>query len=300
MDIWQELQTAQHHPYVNAAKSMARKVQKLEWTLGCQAQLEQMSARYGEIERRHRLKREDFYEQYYTQSKPVVITGMMEDWPALSRWNLDYLKEKCGDRPVEIQFGRDADELYEINGNHHKKTMPLAEYIDLIHATGETNDFYMTANNFQHNADALQPLWGDVRILSEYLDPQAQHPYGMFWLGPKGTLTPLHHDLTNNFMAQVFGRKLVRLVPANQTPWMYNYKHCYSRANTLSRIDYERYPLFSRVKSIDVVLAPGELLFIPIGYWHEVTSLDVSMTFTLVNFLLPNRFSETYRTWHEI
>ena len=43
-------------------------------------------------------------------------------------------------------------------------------------------------------------------------------PFGMFWIGPAGTLTALHHDLTNNFIAQVTGRKMFKLLPPSAPP----------------------------------------------------------------------------------
>ena len=59
-----------------------------------------------------------------------------------------------------------------------------------------TNDFYLTANNNSSNRKVLPELWDDIGRLPEYL--QADQPSGFFWMGPAGTVTPFHHDLTNN------------------------------------------------------------------------------------------------------
>lgn len=47
-------------------------------------------------------------------------------------------------------------------------------------------------------------------------------------MGPRGTITPFHHDLTNNFMAQVIGRKRIKLASSWDIPLMRNYLHCFS------------------------------------------------------------------------
>ncbi len=80
----------------------------------------------------------------------------------------------------------------------------------MIYDAGQTNDYYMTANNSGVNEAALAALWQDVDLLPEYLVPEHRHGRSFFWMGPAGTVTPVHHDLTNNFMAQVIGRKLVQ------------------------------------------------------------------------------------------
>jgi hypothetical protein len=64
-------------------------------------------------------------------------------------------------------------------------------------------------------------------------------------------VTPLHHDLTNNFMAQVKGRKRVLLVPLVQTPYVYNHLHCYLRGDP-ENPDYDRFPLFRNCSIFDL------------------------------------------------
>ena len=41
--------------------------------------------------------------------------------------------------------------------------------------------------------------------------------------------------------------------------------------------DYEKYPLFQKIPIIEVTLNPCEVIFIPVGWWHSVKSLDISI-----------------------
>ena len=67
----------------------------------------------------------------------------------------------------------------------------------------------------------------------------------MLWLGPAGTITHLHHDLTNNLMIQVVGRKVVKLISPLDTPKVYNHHHVYSAiADVDAPIDDAQYTLF--------------------------------------------------------
>jgi len=101
------------------------------------------------------------------------------------------------------------------------------------------------------------------------------------WIGSVGAETKLHRDAYGwNCVAQLYGRKLWRLAP----------KEC----NIMpSRIPYEESTIWG-VKSskneiltksinsvIEIVLKPGELLVIPPGWWHEVKSLDTSVSINI-------------------
>jgi ribosomal protein L16 Arg81 hydroxylase len=41
----------------------------------------------------------------------------------------------------------------------------------------------------------------------------------------------------------------------------------------------------------DVILEPGETLFMPVGWWHHARALDVSITVTFTSFIYPNHFN---------
>jgi hypothetical protein len=100
-------------------------------------------------------------------------------------------------------------------------------------------------------------------------------------------------------MAQVIGRKQIKLVPLSDTPYMANHLHCYSQVDG-GAIDYDSFPSMRQAQLIECTLAPGELLFLPIGWWHYVEGLDASVTMTFTNFLRSNDFSRHYDTYHEL
>ena len=251
-----------------------------------------------EVPRMPKLSRQAFLDNYYALNRPVVMTGAMDDWPAMTRWTAKELKSRFGDRVVSVQANRDNDANYEVNSAKLRSEMTFGEFVDITETMGETNNYYITANNAETNSETLKDLWKDIIPFPEYLrdDPANR---GFFWFGPKGTVTPLHHDLTNNFMAQVRGRKLVRLVAPYELQNLYNNRHCYTAVN-LDKIDYDRFPLFRNVTVIDVEIGPGDLLFLPVGWWHHVRGLDTSITMTFTNFVFDNDFYSIYKTYQEI
>jgi hypothetical protein len=52
----------------------------------------------------------------------------------------------------------------------------------------------------------------------------------------------------------------------------------------------ERFPALEGLNVHQVMLDPGDALFIPLGWWHQVTALDFSVTLTHTNFRWPNDF----------
>ncbi|AIY42155.1 Hypoxia-inducible factor 1 alpha inhibitor [Collimonas arenae] len=297
-----EVQAALANPYLlgarQAGQRLKSRLKKHDWVLDIYRTLNRQTAGSSVVERRHRLSRDEFYRQYYLLNKPVIITGMLDDWPALTKWNFDFFRAHFGEREVEVQTGRSQDANYEINSTQHKSKMPLGDYLDMIQHAPESNDFYMTANNSSANRQALAELWQDIGRLPEYLNPESADD-GFLWLGPKGTRTPFHHDLTNNFMAQVIGRKRIKLIPACELAYVYNHHHCYTAVDG-SAIDYERFPLMRNVQLLECELDAGELLFLPVGCWHYVEGMEAGVTVSLINFQPDNNFSAFYSTYDEL
>lgn len=284
-----EVSAALSSPYIAGAQRLKNRLAKHDWILDNQRRMSHL--RSPQVPRVDKLSGDDFLNDFYALGMPVVITSMMDDWPARHKWSFDYFKSSLGDKEVQVQFGRNADEHYEQNKLKHQKTMPFGEYVELVRNAGHTNDFYMTANNDSQNRVALSPLWQDIVQIPEYLNADA--PGGFLWFGPAGTVTPFHHDLTNNFMAQVIGRKRVLMVPACEITQMYNHEHCFTHVDGRN-IDYARYPAMRDARVLETTIGPGEILFLPVGCWHFVEGLDVSVTVSFTNFRWDNHFTERY------
>lgn len=290
-----EIDAALCSPYLHGARRMANRVAKRDWVLSIQSQLNRLGD--DSIPRRERLSGDEFLQQYYRSNRPVIITGMLEHFPARSKWTLDYFAGRFADRMVEVQFGRNSDTQYEMNSIAHKREVRFGDYIDMVRTCGSSNDFYMTANNDSKNRESLKELWDDVAALPEYLTDDVERR-GFFWFGPAGTITPLHHDLTNNFMAQIMGRKRVRLVAPCELPRIYNVRHCFTDVDAKA-VDLQRFPAMADVTIHDCLLEPGEILFLPVGWWHHVEALDISVTLAATNFRWNNDFYTNYPPNHD-
>lgn len=290
-----ELYRVAADPYLRAAFDMKHTLNKRHWLLQTCDALAALDPRYSkQIEKRSTPDFDIFVREYYSKLLPVVLTNGFDHWPARSKWNPEYFAKTVGDKVIEVQFNRAQDRHYERNSRKYKQKMRMDEFCHLVVDGGESNDYYLTANNNQANLSELALLFDDVGNFGNgYRTPGTTKTSSHLWFGPKGAFTPLHHDLTNNMLVQIYGRKKLTLIPAFQVQYLYNDKHVYS-ATDFPDIDIERFPKMKDVTPIEVVLNPGEAVFIPIGWWHCVESLDVSISISFTDFVSVNTFFKSF------
>lgn len=283
-----EMKRAAKDPLFAAARRLQRRLAKRDWTLELHGRLANVCEGGLTIPVVERIEPRRFFEDFYAVNRPVLLKGLVDHWRALEKWSLDYLADTVGDAVVELQGERDAAEDYELAKDRHKRAAPLRDVIGAIRQVESSNDFYVTAYNDTGNKAALAKLYADLGPISILRD--TGRPEGFFWLGPKGTLTPFHHDLTNNLLVQMLGRKRVLMVPSWEVGRMKNAVHCFSERQP-SDWDSTDADLPMR---LECTIGPGDALFLPIGWWHHVEALDPSISMSFTNFAADNDFVGNY------
>lgn len=292
-----EIAEAQASPYFLAAGLVRARLAKRDWHLRIAADHERMAADMA-VPVRDRLPADAFFAEHYVPQRPVVLTGLVDHWPAMG-WTPHRLSALAGDPEIEVQRGREADTDYELNSIAHKGRDRLSAVLARWDAERPTNDWYVTANNGGHNRDALAPLWQDVGDIPGYLAAGAEPGRdGYLWIGPRGTVTPWHHDLTNNLLLQIRGRKRVSLVSSAQTGLMRNHRHCFSLFG--GDAGFSAAPEQERPRAMEVEIGPGDILFIPVGWWHHVTGLEPTIGMSFTNLAWANAPYEGYSSYEQV
>ena len=79
--------------------------------------------------------------------------------------------------------------------------------------------------------------------------------------------------------AQINGRKRVFLVPFEQTPLVYPFiDNIVNSQVDPENYSYQKFPKFISADVMETIVEPGELLFIPRGWWHYLRSLEPSIS----------------------
>lgn len=276
-----EVREAADDPLVRAGSVRTRRTRKMDGLLDAYAGMYRRSSESKAIPEVTALSEEDFREEFYYRNRPVIVRGGASHWPAVARWTPAFFRQRFGD--VEIEYMEGANR-YRHAGDVHRRTS-VAQFVDRIESTRASNEFYIVATNltFRRSADML-PLSDDLRQLP-FLPPVPLDDPAVvnLWFGPRGTITPLHHDVMNVVFTQIYGRKDFMLAPSFALPAVYNRYGVYSDVDPAA-IDRARFPRAENVTWLRASVAPGDVLLIPAGWWHWVYARDTSISISLADF----------------
>lgn len=294
--IESEIAALQTSPSFRAAAPIRDRLTKAQWVLQNRARLAAMDPAALSVPVLHRPDPDYFFRHHYGAHRPAVVSGLIDHWPLRTSWTLDAIAACLGDTPVRVQWNRESDPDFELKSHELGTFRPFGEIAERLRSTEPSNDFYITANNADQNREALEPLRADVGELPGILAPGSARD-GFIWIGPLGTVTPWHHDLTNNLLVQIQGRKRVRMVASHDTPLMRNTRHCFSAWGTADLLPGPAHA--DRPAVLEATIGPGEALFIPVGWWHHVEGLDQTISMSFINFVWDNDFYSSYTTYGE-
>ncbi len=284
-----EIEAIRRSPLMAGARRVARLVRAQELVGRLSREVEELGRDPSAVARRSGMERDEFFNRYYAASVPVVLTDATHAWPGLSRWSPAYFKERFGDVEVELRSERGSDPYGDVY-DAPSVTTRLGEFCDRVASAAGTSDTCLLADNRVAVRPGLEPLFEDLSAPHSYLDDRRGGGWMWVWLGPAGTVTSLHHDVANVLLCQVYGRKRILLCPPFELSLIRNMHHgVYSDIDAESP-DLGAFPEFARVSRKEVVLSPGEALFIPVGWWHHVRTLEVSINLAFTNFRAPNEF----------
>ena len=230
---------------------------------------------------------------------PLLLTGLASTWPATHRWSSPrYWGAALGDRTLPVEVGSH----YLAAGWGQRLVKGHAFLNEMLTATATPSTATPTPYLAQHDLLTQVPaLAGDV-VAPDYCclgagsdaasadASPAPGPTINAWLGPAGTLSPLHTDPGHNLLCQIVGRKYVRLYPPStsfadvSTPSLASNGSAttsLTAANTAA-VDLEAVTPAAGGADVagapfwDATLSPGDALYIPPGWWHWVRALDAS------------------------
>ena len=229
-----------------------------------------------------KISAEDFKKNYYEPKIPLVMTGLAKEWPAYKKWNWDYFKEIVGDKKVALYNNIKSDAYTPINTADDYKT--FGEYVDMI-KEGPAAWRIFLFNIFDHAPQLIQDFTWPEHLMKGFVKK-----YPMLFTGGATSITHMHFDidLSHILHTQFGGKKRVLLFRYEEQYKLYRKPFevlsladfsNYATNNHLP--DYEKFPAVKHAVGYDLILNPGDTLFMPAGYWHHMEYLESGFAMSL-------------------
>ena len=233
------------------------------------------------------------FDDMYRMKKPVIISN--NHWKAESDWkSICYLTELLHDPCVEVLISND-DRRFLKHELCTVEEMELSLVLSRIFSIDE-DDKYPLKLYCRLYLDMYPELAQDIDTLLLSRLAGIENFKGKncgVWISSQGCETPLHYDLCHGFLAQIVGRKRFLLASPADTPCMYRTTSHATKNTTSSRADLSawlagsteerrKHSALGDAQWFIAELGPGDVLYTPPGWWHQVVSED-----SCVSVLLP-------------
>ena len=265
-----------------------------------------------EIDKVEYITTKDFNTNYLLQNKPLIIKNVSPGASAFNKWNINYFKKNAGNLMIDVHDNRIKNSATTSITKADKKIL-FSDYLDIIEANKES-DYRIFLFNLFKIKPGFRNDFPCPDIFSGLLDK-----IGYMFFGAKNSDVRIHYDIDNcNVLhTQFLGRKKITLFSADYSEMLYQLPFTTHSIVDINKINYDKYPAIKYVKGYELILEPGETLFMPSGFWHHMHYIDagfsvsyrklpVSITDTIhgianlafnlpldktMNFLLPKQWS---------
>ncbi len=194
-----------------------------------------------------RVSTKEEFKGFLTKGEPVIITGIVEQWPAYRQYSMEFFCANMGGIELPCRVGQERKRLTfqqlfdqlkkEDSGDCYAPQLPLFNH-----------------NNIGKSEDLYSSMCPPLDWLEHFNEAN-------IWVG-RG-ITPLHYDGYDNLLAVMEGEKQLMLFPP-EAMLSAKIKGQWSQINAQELL--KSFPTH-----FEINLKPGELLYIPPYWLHEVT-----------------------------
>jgi hypothetical protein len=233
------------------------------------------------------------YDDLLAVGEPVILRNLVGDWPLVKIGlestikSMEYIKSFYREKKIVSYKGKS-----EIKGrffynedltalNFESRILKLDEFLDEVASMLDRTDapsLYIGSSSIDTYLPGFRAE-NDLALNSPMFD--ANPPLASIWLGNK-TVAAAHYDLSNNMACCAVGRRRFTLFPPEQIDNLYpGPLEPTPGGQVVSTVDFQnpdfsRHPRFKAAMEAGQVadLFPGDLLFYPSMWWHQVEALD--------------------------
>lgn len=223
---------------------------------------------------------EEIFDKILRSNAPAIVKNISFG-DCIHKWNLNYLNQKLRNSPIVIHEST-REHLDFIAKNFTYKTCTFQEFVDKI---GSTNSYvYLRSTNSNPRAKKPARIEEDFPSIASDFKPAKFIPHGddnnlyhssVLRIASSKVQIWTHFDLYDNILCQVYGTKRVILLPPEDSKYLY-VDGDKSKVNNFD--DWEQcskqFPLMRQAKPHRCILRPGDSLFIPAIWWHNIKTIS--------------------------
>ncbi len=233
----------------------------------------------------------DAIEEILRAREPVLVLDALDSWPALKNWSPAYFRKQASDLTVACEVHPDGNYFnsWENDAAPRIDMISFANALDRVLSPEGRERYYAMMTIAEETCPTLA---ADVPKL-EFL---ASRPLRRAAFVGMDADSPLHfHHSDQVLLSQIFGTKRLKFYPPGKLKDFYcrgilrGYSH-HSRVN-FTEGELRRFPRFQAIPEFEVTLEPGQAIFIPVHWWHQVHSSGPSAA---VQIAWPSRLREQF------
>lgn len=204
----------------------------------------------------------------HAESTPVFLPGLARHFLS-EGWSPAYFASLYPDIKVVAAVKLPEGGVpFKAPSDLHYREMEMREFLDLLASGASCYLSQVPLHKFPGLLNQVRPSALGLSSIKAV----------NVWIG-SATRSGLHFDYGDNMFAQLYGRKRVFLIDPKFSRFLYQFPDVPSKSRLdPEHPDLERFPRFANCEVIQCRLGPGDLLFIPRGWWHFVAAEDISVS----------------------
>jgi hypothetical protein len=236
-------------------------------------------------------------DQVIEAGQPVIIEGLLDALDLADVATPADLHRAAGDQTITVTSFDDATPYFLYSGGYDtsvvdRRQMNVRDFLSMMFDGGVEPGtvVYQLFGIRSLDGEGAAMLDRFDRAIREHSDAATEPRFSGIWVGSPGATTPLHHDAWPGLLFQTHGTKRVALYrPADRTNLSFRlplrgegrWSDLPGRSDDASPADF---PRLQRANRFVGVLQPGEALYIPPFWAHEMEAVEA-------NISVPFRFA---------
>jgi hypothetical protein len=233
------------------------------------------------------------YDELFAGNEPVLLRGIAAGWPLVEAARrspqavMDLLAASYNRKPVIVYVGEPRMQgRFTYNDaltgfNYQAERRDLTEVLDRIRADFSSDEHAFYYMNSIVVDESFPGLSRDNSLIFNHPDFARYPRVGKIWIGTESRAAA-HYDVPRNIACCVLGRRRFTLFPPEQIANLYPGPLNLTPGGQvvtladLQRPDFVRFPRLQQALAAarTADLEPGDALYYPSLWWHEVAALD--------------------------